>query len=39
MQQLVEDIRKEMSALYKVSEGVAMLDMVRCADLPAGNLV
>lgn len=38
VQQLVEDIRKEISALYKVCEGIAMLDMVRqtpiCAPLP-----
>ncbi|KAH8147392.1 uncharacterized protein LAJ45_08548 [Morchella importuna] len=28
VQQLVEDIRKEISALYKVCEGIAMLDMI-----------
>ncbi|KAL0637754.1 MutS protein msh4 [Maublancomyces gigas] len=28
VQQLVEDIRKEISSLYKVCEGIAMLDMI-----------
>lgn len=28
IQQLVEDIRKEIPALYRVAEGIAVLDMV-----------